>query len=99
MIDRLKIYYPTVSDDVLEAILEEAQEDFTEYCNVESAPITARSLIIAMAKEKLNKIGSEGIESEEFSDVRQTYVTDYTPGIYKRLAQYRRIRRVQGHKP
>lgn len=92
MINKLKLFYPSVSDEVLAAILENVQSFALDYCNLEECPASMDTLLFKMCQEDLNKIGSEGFSSESVAGNSTSYSDDYSPAIYKRLNKHKKIR-------
>lgn len=95
MINKLKLFYPSVSDEVLGAILENAQSFALDYCNLEECPASMDTLLFKMCQEDINKIGSEGFSSESIAGNSTAYLNDYSPSIYTRLNKHKRIKIVR----
>lgn len=94
LIDKLKLFYPSVPVDVLESVLEDAQSYVLDYCNIEECPAGFDTLLFKMCQEDINKIGAEGYASESVAGNSTAYADDYSPGVYKRLNKHKRIRMV-----
>lgn len=95
LIDKLKLFYPSIPEDVLESIIEDAQSFALDYCNLEECPASMDTLLFKMCQEDINKIGSEGYASESIAGNSTSYSDDYSPGIYKRLNKHKHIRMVK----
>lgn len=90
--DNLELLYPSVDGDVVSLVTEHARTFVLDYCNIEEVPPALESVLLDMCREDLNKMLSEGLESEGAGGSSVTYCTDYTPRIYKRLKKHKRMR-------
>lgn len=95
-IERLKIKLGEASntaiDDVLEICLEDAQQDFLTYCGRADVPVAANSLVEDMAIIKYNQLGNEGLSSQSYSGVSESYLTDYNEIIKANLNRWRKLK-------
>ena len=94
LINKLKLFYPSVPVDVLESVLEDAQSFALDYCNLSECPPGFDTVLFRMCQEDINKVGAEGFTSESVAGNSTTYADDYSPGIYKRLNKHKHIRMV-----
>lgn len=92
MIKKLKMLYPSVSDEVLNLVLENVQSFALDYCNLKGCPASMDTLLFKMCQEDLNKLGSEGFTNESVAGNSLSYLNDYSPLIYKRLNKHKHIR-------
>ena len=92
--EKLSILYPSVDEEVIELVIEQAQSFILDYCNVDSVPPALSSVLLDMCKQDINKLKSEGFGSESAGGSSVSYETDYTSNVYKRLKMHRKMRRI-----
>lgn len=92
MLEKLKLLYPAVDADILELVLEHAEQFVLDYCNIEDIPLALNSVLLDMCKQDINKIGAEGFNSESAGGANISYESDYSQIVYKRLQKHKRIR-------
>ena len=92
MLDKLKVLLGvTDKDDILTILIDMCSQDAITYCHLDSIETTMQPVIIQMAMEKFNKLGSDGISSRGFSGVSESYTDDYSNAIYEQLKRFRKI--------
>lgn len=79
-------------DALLSILIEDAEQEFMDMCNRDDIPDTANGLIAQMVMHKYNQLGSEGIASQGFSGVSQSFMNDYPETIKKAFAKYRKLK-------
>ncbi len=91
-IEKLKLM-PGISgsNEMLELVLESAEDDFMQYCGLQEVPESAKSLIRDMAVIRYNRIGVEGLSSQSWG-ASQSFIDGYPADIRARLNRYRRIK-------
>jgi len=79
------------SDAQLELALKMAQQEAATYCN---RALDDDLLLIAqkMAIVKLNRMGTEGLNSQSFSGVNETYLDGYPADITMMLNRKRKVK-------
>lgn len=92
--DELTILYPSVDEEVLELIHNQAQDFILDYCNLDEIPSELNGVLLAMCQESLNRLHSEGISVESAGGSSIQFLTDYSSGIYRRLKKHKHIRTV-----
>lgn len=95
MLKNLKLFYPSVSDEVLNIVIDNVHSFAKDYCNLEECPASMDTLLFRMAQEDINKIGSEGFSSESVAGNNISFKEDYSANIYKQLNKFKRIRIVR----
>ena len=93
MLQKLKILLGITGSDkdaLLRILLDQSEEEIVNYThNYELDRL--ENVILNIAIWKYNKLGSEGLNSENYSGVSFTYSSDYPDSIKKQLQAYRRI--------
>jgi len=95
MIDNIKILLGITDaskDTLLQLLINDAKDFATAYCNLEIYETKLDNIIIKMVIERFNKLGSEGINSKNYSGISESYADDYNPTIYKQLNKNRRLK-------
>lgn len=82
----------TDKDALLNYLISQAQTDFKTYCNRDDVPEAADDVIIQMVLVKYNRLGAEGLNSESFSGVSNSYVDGYPANITAALNNYRKLK-------
>ena len=94
MLEKLKLLYPAISDDVLSLLLENASNFVCDYCNLDCLDSSMNAVLFRIIQEDVTKLDSQGLSSESAGGDSLSYTTDYSPAIYKALNKHKRIRTV-----
>lgn len=94
LLEHLQLFYPSISEKILELTIEEVINDFVQYTNYAIAD-EAEYLLLAMAKERVNQIGAEGFSSESVGGSSVSFNSDYSDRIKKQLNTFKHIRTPQ----
>lgn len=81
-------------DNLLNKYLLKAQSKFKNYCHRQDIPDAAQSSIVDYAVILYNKHGSEGLSSESYSGVSQTYELGIPEDIKCEWNTFRRVRAI-----
>ena len=90
--EKLEVLYPSVSEEVMDIVIESAKDYIYTYCNILEVPQSLNGTLLQMCREDLNRIGSEGLSSESAGGSSLSYNGDYSDTVYKALNKHRRIR-------
>lgn len=95
MLERIKLLL-NITDDSKDALLEELIDNATEfaqnYINNDAALDNLTGTIIAMVIYDYNRMGTEGLASENYSGMSFGYTAGYSDDIMKQLRRYRKVR-------
>lgn len=95
MLERIKLLL-NISDEskdaLLGALIENAEEFAKNYTNNEDALESLSGTIIAMVLHDYNRMGTEGLSSENYSGVSFGYTSGYSDDIMKALKKYRKVK-------
>lgn len=94
MEEKLKLLYPSVENNVIELVIEQAQSFILDYCNLDSIPQGLNSVLLDMCKQDLNRLKGEGLSSESAGGSSVSYEQDYSNQVYKRLKKHKKIKSV-----
>lgn len=97
MLDRLKLILglsDNSKDGILNLILDVAIQEFLDYTNREDIPNGANAVVLQMAVIQYNRIGSQGLASQAYSGVSESYIDGYPDNIKKQLNRYRKLKAI-----
>lgn len=75
-------------DTLLSLLLSQAEDEAKDYTNNENI---SENLIVQMAIYKYNRLGTEGLNSENYSGVSFNYMSDYPETIVKQLRRFKKL--------
>ncbi|AUM97490.1 phage head-tail connector protein [Clostridium botulinum] len=84
------------SDELLKDLLVESYNDVAEFINLnegEEMPLGCINIVKDLVVVKVNKLGSEGLSSESYSGVSQSYIEDIPKDIKRKLIRKRKLPR------
>lgn len=97
MLEKVKItlgisHEDASKDDLLNLMIDDTKEFIMNYCNIKEIPGIAESLIRKLVIIQYNKIGSEGLQSESYSGISQSFITGLPSDIKKELGAIRKVK-------
>lgn len=98
VLSKLMLLYPAINADILSMLVDDAEEYFLTYCNLDTLPQGSNVVLVKMVAEDLTKLHSEGLTSENVGGNSASYSTDYTEPIYKALHKFKKIKTVETSK-
>ena len=81
----------TERDALLCLLLARAEKEGRLFCRLRAEDVFPDELILQMAVEDYNRIGSEGISYKSYSNIIETYRSEYSENV---MALLRRLRRM-----
>jgi hypothetical protein len=81
----------TLQDAILTVLVEDTEQEFADYCNRIDIPDTACNVLAQMTVYRYNRLNAEGIASQGYSGVSQSYEADYSRSIISQLNKYRKL--------
>ena len=94
--DKLALLYPSLSDELLALLVDNAKSYVCDYCNLSEYDSSLDSTLVRMVQEDVTKVDSQGMSSESAGGVSVSYTSDYSPMVYKTLNRHKRMRVVGG---
>ena len=82
----------TDKDALFMVLIDLARQEFLDYTGRENVPAAAEGLITSMVIEKFNRVGAEGFQSQNYSNISENYVDGYSANILSQLKKYRKVR-------
>lgn len=79
-------------DDLLNLMIEDVQEFILNYCNIKELPGKAESLIRRIVVIRYNIMGSEGLSSESYSGISQSFIDGLPKDIKQELGAIRKVK-------
>lgn len=78
-------------DTLYTAYINKAQSKFLNYCHLQEMPDNAQQTVVDYAIVLFNRRGSEGLSSESYSGVNNTYETDIPADIKSDWNTFRKV--------
>lgn len=94
MLEKIKICLTnnTYTDDLINLFIDDTTKEVKIYCNREDIDIELESIIRKIVIIKLNRINSEGISSQSFSGVSESFIDGYPQDIIAVLNRKRKLK-------
>ena len=81
-------------DELLQMLIEDAQTESTDYCNLSAYSTKLDPTIVKMVIQNYNKGRVQGILSESFSGVSESYINGYSNDVYIMLNKNRKLKTI-----
>lgn len=92
VVNGLLMLIPNAEASVLEALTEQCIGEFKAACNRDDAPEAAAAVISQMVQHRYNQRGAEGLQSQSYSGMSESYMTDYPASLRRAMNRYRKVR-------
>ena len=79
-------------DNLLTMLIDDAVVEVIDYCNLKEYNTNLDSTVVKMATQNYNKISNQGIASQSYSGVSETYVDGYSADVMAQLNKNRRVK-------
>lgn len=89
----------TERDALLSLLLTRAETTARAYCRLPEGETVEDDLIVRMAVEDYTQLGSEGISYKSYSNIIETYRSEYSDKVMMLLRRYRRMAVIGCWKP
>lgn len=90
--DNIKLllgFTSTDKDTLITLLISIAEDEVKAYCNIDSIPTALTNTIAQIVVIKYNRIGAEGIASQNFSGASESFKDEYPAHIIAALNRYR----------
>jgi len=94
MIDDLQTLTNCDNTSVLNLLISQCKMIATDYCNLDTYDEKLDEIVKVMVCERFNKLSADGISSQSYSGISESYTDDFSPMIYKSLRKHRKLRTV-----
>lgn len=84
------------TEELLKDLVQDTIIEVKSYCNIQEdldIPLGCISIVKDLVVIKANKLGCEGVSSESYSGVSQSYIDDVPKDILRKLTRYRKLPR------
>lgn len=94
MLDKIKICLTnnTYTDDLINLFIDDTTKEVKIYCNREDIDIELESVIRRIVIIKLNRMNSEGLSSQSYSGVSESFIDGYPQDIISVLNRKRKLK-------
>ena len=96
ILDKVKlILFPTedyTKDELLTMLIDDAKIEAVDYCNLSIYDVKLDSTLVKMVIQTYNKSITQGIASESFSGVSESYINGYTSDVISLLNKNRKVK-------
>lgn len=82
----------TDKDNLFMLLIDLAKQEFLDYTSRADVPAAAEGLITSMVVEKFNRVGAEGLQSQDYSNISENYLDGYSANILSQLKRYRKVK-------
>lgn len=82
----------TDKDNLFMLLIDLAKQEFLDYTGRTDVPAAAEGLITSMVVEKFNRIGVEGVETQRYNSIDETFIDGYSANIQSGLKRYRKVK-------
>lgn len=94
MLDKIKLCLTnnTYTDELINLFIEDTITEVKVYCNREDIDTELESVIRRIVIIKLNRMNSEGLSSQSFSGVSESFIDGYPQDIVSILNRKRKLK-------
>lgn len=96
ILEKIKlILFPTenyTKDELLTMLIDDAKIEAVDYCNLSIYDVKLDSTLVKMVIQNYNKSITQGIASESFSGVSESYINGYTSDVISLLNKNRKVK-------
>ena len=94
MLEKIKICLTnnTYTDDLINLFIDDTTKEVKIYCNREDIDVELESIIRRIVIIKLNRINSEGLSSQSYSGVSESFIDGYPQDIIAVLNRKRKLK-------
>ena len=90
-LEQLTLTTPNAQQAVLEALIEQAEQEFCAICARDDVPEEAQSVIVRMVQHLYSQVGSAGLSGESFSGASESYMSDYADNLKRAMYRFRKL--------
>lgn len=92
IVSRLMALLPKANVEVLRELTEQCRDEFNQICNLDEAPEAAETVIARMVVWHYNRLGAEGLNSQSYSGMNESYASEYPEPLKRSIYRFRRLR-------
>ena len=83
LIDDVKTLTGSNDTTTLNLLINQCKMIATDYCNLNEYSDKLDEIVKVMVCERFNKLSADGISSQSYSGISESYTDDFSPMIYK----------------
>lgn len=88
-LEQIKLLSGKTDENIISLLVEKSKKEIESYLQQEYLPVF-ENVMVDMAVVKLNRIGTEGLASQGYSGVSESYIDQYPYYIMKQLDSFKR---------
>lgn len=94
MLEKIKICLTnnTYTDDLINLFIDDTTKEVKIYCNREDIDVELESIIRKIVIIKLNRMNSEGLSSQSYSGVSESFIDGYPQDVIAVLNRKRKLK-------
>jgi len=95
MLENIKILLginDDIKDNLITILINKSIRKALDYCNILELPTDMEGIIEELVIISYNRLGSEGLQSESYSGISQTFISDIPDDIKRQLNAYKRLK-------
>lgn len=94
MLEKIKLCLTnnTYTDELINLFIEDTTKEVKIYCNREDIDVELESVIRRIVIIKLNRMNSEGLSSQSYSGVSESFIDGYPQDIVSILNRKRKLK-------
>ena len=94
MLEKIKLCLTnnTYTDELINLFIEDTTKEVKIYCNREDIDVELESVIRRIVIIKLNRMNSEGLSSQSYSGVSESFIDGYPQDIISVLNRKRKLK-------
>lgn len=95
MLDDVKLLLgrtDTAKDSLITLLINQVNDEVKAYCNITEIPDGLNNTITQIVVTRYNRLGTEGLASQNFNGASESYTDSYSPSILSVLRQYRKVK-------
>lgn len=90
-LNRLNKLISNADPDIVQSLWEQCCDDFTSICAREDIPDAAVGVLEQMVAFRYSQLNAEGLGSQSFSGMSESYLTDYPDRLKRSMYRWRRL--------
>lgn len=92
ILEKLPILLPNAKVELLELLIEQSMDNFMAICCIDEVPEKAQSVIVQMVLWHYNQRGAEGLNSQSYSGMNESYAADYPAPLKRSIHRFRGLK-------
>lgn len=90
ILQQIKILTKSKDDGLVNLLIEKAKVEVLTYCKLDTYTDKLDNVVADIVVEKINRHGTEGLKSQGYSGVSESFNDGYSKNIIEQLERYRK---------